>query len=69
MHFHIRRVYEGLLKLLDANAKKEQQSTFNTKKSRKKREVSKLVAHIALGNEIKIQGNLISHTINVQLSC
>ena len=58
-HFNIRRVYKGLLKLLDANsAKKEQESTSNAKKSRKPRPISKLVTHIALGNEIKIQGNL-----------
>ena len=52
MYFHFRRVYKGLLKLL--SAKKEHD---NAKKLRKTREVSKLVTHIALGSEAKIQGN------------
>lgn len=60
MYFqHHRRVYQGLLKLLDASGKNQiQESTSNAKKSRKKREVSKLVTYIALGSEIKVQGNL-----------
>ena len=55
---HYRRVYQGLLKLLDANMKnKRQESTSVAKKSRRIREISKLVAYIALGNEIKIEGD------------
>ena len=60
MHFNIRRVYKGLLNLLDANSvKKGQESTSNTKKSsRKPKKISELVTHIALGSQIKSQGNL-----------
>ena len=51
-----RRIYQGLLKLLDANSTKKEQSTSTTKKSGQTREISRLVTHIALGNEIKIHG-------------
>ena len=48
--FNIRRVYNGLLKLHDS---KKEQSAISEKKT--KREVCKLVSHIALGNEIIMQ--------------
>lgn len=61
---HCRRVYQGLLKLLNGDVKSEgkESASRNAKKSRKKRtrEVSKLVKHVALGNEnlIKAKGTL-----------
>ena len=56
-HKYFRRVYQGLLKLLDASGKnKEQESSSNPKKPRKKREISKLAVHIALGSHINVQG-------------
>ena len=60
-----RRVYQGLLKLLNASEKsKEQDSTSNAKRSRKKRGVSKLVIHIALGSPINVQGNLLYYCMH-----
>ena len=63
---HYRRVYQGLLKLLDASGKNKEQESTNAKKPRRKREVSKLVTHIALGSEIKVKGNL--KIFNAQLN-
>lgn len=59
-----RRVYQGLLKLRDASVKNKEQESSYAKVPRKKREVSKLVTHIALGNEIKVQGNIAMGSYN-----